>query len=485
MSTNTFFPIFTNKEIQPHAALPDKKKGKVYADIPHSYFDSLESLKRYVLELKEIGVNVLLILPHFLPSFSSYVVSDYEKPCKLFNDWNTFANFMKFVEEQGMDRMIDIPFNHCDWQAAGIDRSWFIDSENNGLEAGADDVDADGNLVRINWGAFILDNSIKELQDFWLEKVVYPHLEKFHVNSIRIDAAWGLDPEGLKRIVQETKKKFPESWFLTENLGMDKLINLAKSGIEAGADRFFNNMYWYDGGIYIPTDIYRLYKQSGGLPTCTIFSSHDVLMPSMKAFAALRSEELKGLNDKAIIRQFCEYEGISSIKQLKQAQRNQILKLMKLDFTLAGLMTSDTMFVAGSEKALFKKVDVCCSDQSEFDLGIESDFPEFMKDVIKIKFSHEIFNKEGVIVPFGSWKKGSAGLRGYVKSCGRSEHLLVATNFDLHNSVQIALPNRIKACSKITQFTENGSTEFLLSEITEMITIPAGQALIITGKENS
>jgi hypothetical protein len=262
---------------------------------------------------------------------------------------------------------------------------------------------------------------------------------------------------------------------------MDKLINLAKSGIDAGADRFFNNMYWYDGGLYIPTDIYRLFKQSNGLPTCTIFSSHDVLMPSMKAFAALRSDELRGLNDKAIIRQFCEYEGISSVKQLKQAQRNQILKLMKLDFVLSALMSSDTMFVAGSEKALFKKVDVCSSGEADFELGIESDFPEFMREIIDIKFSNPIFNKEGAIIPFGSWEKGASGLRGYVKSCDKTNHLLVATNFDLENSVQIKLPRRFKNCKTITQFINIGFVEYAKSELPEIITIPAGSALIISG----
>jgi glycosidase len=287
---------------------PDYSNQKIYADVPLRFFNNIDDLKKYVLELKNIGVNVLLILPHFKPSLSPYVVKNYEQPCELFGDWKNFAEFMKFVENLGMDRMIDIPFNHADWQADNLKREWFKDYENDGIEAGADDVDADNNRVRINWGAFILDNSLAELQNYWLEKVIFPHIEKYHVNSIRIDAAWGLDPNGLKRIISATKKRYPHVWFLAENLGMAPLIELAESGIEAGADRFFNNMYWYSGGLYIPADIYKLYKRSNALPTCSIFSSHDTLMPAMKALAKIRSDEVKGLNDKAIVRKFVEYE---------------------------------------------------------------------------------------------------------------------------------------------------------------------------------
>jgi glycosidase len=191
----------------PLTALQSDDCGKVYADVPLSFFSSIEDLKNYVLELKKLGVNVLLILPHFLPALSPYVVKSYEQPCDLFATWENFAQFMQFVADLGMDRMIDIPFNHADWEAHNLKREWFIEHENNGVEAGADDVDADNNRIRVNWGAYILDNANEELQNYWLEKVIFPHVEKYNVNSIRIDAAWGLDLSGLKRIIGETNKK--------------------------------------------------------------------------------------------------------------------------------------------------------------------------------------------------------------------------------------------------------------------------------------
>ena len=161
-----------NNKVLELTKIANDKCGKVYADVPLNFFDSVVDLKKYVKDLKELGVNVLLILPHFLPSFSAYVVSNYEQPCNLFGNWDTFKDFMKYVAELGIDRMIDIPFNHADWSAANLKRSWYKNPDNNGIEAGADDEDADGNRVRINWGAFILDNGLKELQDYWLEKII-------------------------------------------------------------------------------------------------------------------------------------------------------------------------------------------------------------------------------------------------------------------------------------------------------------------------
>ena len=213
-----YFNQLETKAATPAQALPNEKRGKIYADVPLNYFSNIDELKNYVVELKKLGVNVLLILPHFKPSFSPYVVADYEQPCSLFGSWEKFTEFTAFVESLGIDRMIDIPFNHADWNCAHLQREWYKEYKTNGIEAGADDEDADGNRIHVNWGAFILDNSIKELQDYWLEKVIYPHIEKRHVNAIRIDAAWGLDPNGLKRIVQETKKRYPHvklSFFLS------------------------------------------------------------------------------------------------------------------------------------------------------------------------------------------------------------------------------------------------------------------------------
>lgn len=471
-----FFNQLDTLSTKPLQAISADKRGKVYADVPLNYFNNIDELKNYVKELKQLGVNTLLILPHFKPSFSPYVVADYEQPCDLFGTWEKFTEFMLFVEELGMDRMIDIPFNHADWGAAHLKREWYKNYQNNGIEAGADDEDADGNRIHVNWGAFILDNSIKELQDYWLEKVIYPHLQERHVNAIRIDAAWGLDEQGLKRIVQETKKRFPNVWFLTENLGMAKLIKLAKSGIEAGADRFFNNMYWYNGGIYIPTDIYVLYKRSNGVPTSTIFSSHDTLMPAMKAYSRLRSNDIKGMNNKAIVRQFVQYDNIHSVQQFDEYTRNEVIAQMKLDFALSALMSTDMMFVAGSERALFESNNVCGSTPEDFAKGVESDLPNFMQDVLNIKRSAEVFNKEGVVVPFGLWKLDQAGVRGYVKTCANGQQAFVAVN-NSDDPIEVKMPKRIRKAGKGILYTSGDAAEI---NIPESISLPGLSVVVMS-----
>ncbi len=479
MSTASFYSI-PEAGLEPLQSLPVEQRGKVYADIPLGFFGKTDDLKKYIIELKEIGVNVALILPHFLPSLSPYVVKNYEKPCHLFADWHDFAALMKFIAEQGMDRMIDIPFNHADWQADNLKREWFKDHAENGIEAGADDVDADNNRVRVNWGAFVLDNSLVELQDYWLEKVIFPHLQNYNVNAIRIDAAWGLDPEGLKRIVGKTKEKYPQAWFLAENLGMAPLIKLAESGIAAGADRFFNNIYWYSGGLYIPTDIYTLYKRSGGVPTCTIYSSHDVLMPAMKALARLRPQEVKGLNDKAVVRKFIKYDGIHSLQQLDKDTVAAIVTLMQTEFALSALMSSDVMFAAGSEKCLFERIDVCSSGPDNFALGIASELPEFMKKIIDIKNSLPLFNGEGVVVPFGNWKPDQTGLKGFVKTCDNGDLAMVAVNSDRQQTLPLKLPARICAANELRLISPQGS--LAVSSLNDELMLQPGMIAIVSGK---
>ena len=471
-----YFNQLETKAATPAQALPNEKRGKIYADVPLNYFSNIDELKNYVVELKKLGVNVLLILPHFKPSFSPYVVADYEQPCSLFGSWEKFTEFTAFVESLGIDRMIDIPFNHADWNCAHLQREWYKEYKTNGIEAGADDEDADGNRIHVNWGAFILDNSIKELQDYWLEKVIYPHIEKRHVNAIRIDAAWGLDPNGLKRIVQETKKRYPNVWFLTENLGMAPLIKLAKSGIEAGADRFFNNMYWYNGGLYVPTDVYTLYKRSNGVPTSTIYASHDTLMPAMKAYSRLRSNDIKGMNNKAIVRLFVQYENIHSVKQFDEPTQKEVIAQMKLDFALSALMSTDLMFVAGSEKALFEANNVCNSTPEDFKKGVESDLPNFMQDTLNIKASDEIFNCEGVIIPFGLWKLDQAGVRGFVKTAKNGKQAFVAVN-NSDDTQKVKLPKRIRKAQKGYLHTAGDKAGIT---IPESIDLPALSVVVIS-----
>ncbi|NLI78676.1 MAG: hypothetical protein GX442_19830 [Candidatus Riflebacteria bacterium] len=484
---NPALPLFTafrpEEKPRPFPVLPPDRRGRIYADVPHRYFATVEDLERYVVSLKEMGVNVLLLLPHFLPSFSEYVVKDYERPCALFGTWERFAAFMAFVEKQGLDRMIDIPFNHADWQAEHLRREWFKLGNGNGIEAGADDVDADGNRIRVNWGAFILDNANPDLVTYWLEKVIFPHVERYHVNAIRIDAAWGLDPAGLSRLVKETKARFPHVWFLAENLGMDKLINLARSGIAAGAERYFHNMYWYSGGRAIPSDIYRFARQGGHKPSCAIFSSHDVLMPAMKALAAVRPDTLGKLSDKALHRQVIERDGLLSLSQVEPGEREQVIRQMELEFVLAAFLSTDLMFVAGSELGLLEKVDVLRSGPAHFaPRGIATGLPALMGKVLHAKAADPLFAAEGVILPFGEWRRGRGGCRGFVRTTG-TRHLLAAVNSDLARPAFFRLPKRVRSARRLAELTLEGWRP-LTGSLGPELALGPGQATILFTPED-
>ncbi|MBI3037819.1 hypothetical protein HYY75_02030 [bacterium] len=478
IDSNIIASFFLNENPRLFKPISDDLKGRIYADLPHRYFADVESLKLYVRDLRNLGANVLLLLPHFYPCFSEYVVKDYERPCPLFGTWEVFAEFMKFVETLGMDRMIDIPFNHADWEAEHLKRSWYKNSKNRGIEAGTDDFDANGKRVRINWGAYELDNGNPELLQYWLEKVIFPHISDYNVNAIRIDAAWGLDPNGLATIIKKTKEKFPYVWFVAENLGMDRLINLASSGLKAGGDRYFNNFYWYEGGRYIPSDVYRFYKRSQGKPTCNLWSSHDVLMPAMRALGVLRSESLGKLNDKALHRQIIERDGVKSLSQLSKDEQNNVVRLMKLDFLLAAFLSTDLMWVAGSEKCLLERVDVLRSGPNNFGLGINSDLFPFIATVLNARGSDLFFNREGVVIPFGEWRRGRVGCKGYVKRVGR-RICMVAVNNDLKNSSVCPIPTLLRAENRVCEIAPYGYRSGPTSCISSSLALEPGQGLFL------
>lgn len=453
MSAPTLATFFSGTGSRSFDRLPADRCGKVYVDLPHRFFADTGSLFEYLRSVRDIGANVMLLLPHFLPSFSEYVVKDYERPCDLFKTWDRFTAFMAAVRDLGMDRMIDIPFNHADRQAENLQQHWFKQHEDNGIEAGADDVDADGNRVRINWGAYVLENGNPDLIRYWLDKIIIPHVGSMNVNAIRIDAAWGLDRNGLATIVGETKRRFPHAWFVAENLGMARLIDLAESGLAAGAERYFNNMYWYDGGRYIPSDIYRFLKRSGFRPSCAIWSSHDVLMPAMKALARADADRYGSItNDKALHREIVDRNGIVSLSQVSDALRHKVISLMKLDFLLACFMSSDLMFTAGSENGLIERINVLKTGPAEWTRGVQTDFPSFMKQLLRVRGGDTLFNTDGVLIPFGNWNRASVGIKGYVKRA-EGRDLLVAANTDLDAPQPLKLPKCIREAGTVREIS--------------------------------
>ncbi|MFZ2958417.1 MAG: alpha-amylase family glycosyl hydrolase [Candidatus Ozemobacteraceae bacterium] len=477
-STPLFASPFSDAPSHGFIPLSPARQGKVYVDIPHRFFPDIPALKRYVKRVRDLGANVLLLLPHFLPSFSEYVVKNFEQPAPLFGTWEVFADFMKYVKELGMDRMIDIPFNHADWQAENLERSWYKNHESKGIEAGADDVDADGKRVRINWGAYILDNANPALQRYWLDKVIFPHVESYHVNAIRIDAAWGLDRNGLATLIRETKAKAPHVWFLAENLGMAPLIELAESGINAGAERFFNNYYWHSGGRGVPADTFKFFTRGKGRPSCTIYGNHDVLMPAMRALARLQAAHLTGLNDKGVHRQIVELDGIHGPKDISELEREDVLRLMKIEFALAALLSTDLMTGAGVERMLIERVDVLRSGPDHFAKGIDCDFSSFMSDMIRARQSDPLFCGEGVIMPFGAWEGTARGVKGYVKRVGR-RFLLVAGNTDLKQVHNFRIPRRFIEAGGISQLTTTGTRPGHGKLLPEELSLGPGQILIL------
>ncbi len=469
MFAPTLATFFTGAGSRPFDRLSADRCGKIYVDLPHRFFADTASMLNYLRSVRDIGANVLLLLPHFLPSFSEYVVKDYERPCGLFNTWDRFTEFTTAVRDLGMDRMIDIPFNHADKQAEHLQGIWYKQHETGGIEAGADDTDADDNRVRINWGAYILENGNPDLIRYWLDKVITPHVGHMNINAIRIDAAWGLDRNGLASIIGETRRRFPHVWFVAENLGMARLIDLAESGLAAGAERYFNNMYWYDGGRYIPSDIYRFYKRSGHKPSCALWSSHDVLMPAMKALALADGSRYGCIaNDKALHRKIVDTDKIRSLSQLSASLRERVIRLMKLDFLLACFMSSDLMFTAGSENGLLERINVLKTGTAEWSRGIQTELPSFMKQLIRVRTGDALFNTDGVLIPFGYWKRTSAGIKGYIRRTGERT-LLVAANMDLDAPQPLKLPKCIREARQLREIIgdhfRDGDGRNLASEV--------------------
>jgi hypothetical protein len=207
-------------------------------------------------------------------------------------------------------------------------------------------------------------------------------------------------------------------------------------------------------------------------------------MPAMKSYSRLRSADIKGLNDKAVVRRFVDQEKIDSLTRLEKTVVQKTIHQMKLDFALAALMSSDVMFAAGSEKALFERIDVLRSGPAEFGRGISSDFPDFMKDLLQIKFSMAILNQEGTVIPFGKWALDQSGIRGFVKSVSRTEHFMVAVNSSEH-CAEVTIPKRIRRAAKCAILLSGARINLTPTELPDRINLPAGQILLLAAGQTA
>lgn len=261
-------------EIGEPADDPDILKGRAgsffavkdYFDVSPDYALNPENRREEFGELVDrihrAGMNVLidLVPNHVARSYGSTVRPDLDlglndDQSQFFSPQNNF-----FYLEQGIPLVLPTQDSH--WQSEGMDGIFPPEDggegrtarvTGNNIASHTPSVNDWYETVKLNYGLNFMTGEtayspIPSTWEFMVEVIRY-WMDEFGVDGFRVDFAHFVPDEAWRWIIDETKKDFPEAYFIAE--AYERLEGL----VEAGFDLVYDD-YMYDGlkGIYNGTE---------------------------------------------------------------------------------------------------------------------------------------------------------------------------------------------------------------------------------------
>ena len=322
--------------------------------------------EEHVKRAKKLGFTAIFINPIHYPGFSGslYAVKDYYAINPMFVDKDSklppmeqFKKFVNFVNDMDMDLIMDLVINHTarDSILAEKHPEWFKHDENGDfVSPGAWD-DKQGKMVI--WGDLIeVDNehaeNREELWNYWLDLVRY--YSKMGIKGFRCDAAYQVPSDLWNFLISNSKKEFPEIYFLAETLGCtpEESVETAKSGFEY----IFNSSKYWNFYDYWCIEQYNLFKNY--TKTISFSESHDTPRLSFEL--------------------------------------NNNLNAIKLKYTFSIIFSTGTLVPIGFEFGFQKKLDVVNMTPDDWE-KINYDISEFITINNNLKHQYKVFNEDNDI----------------------------------------------------------------------------------------
>jgi starch synthase (maltosyl-transferring) len=318
--------------------------------------------EKHLIRASDMGFNWIFVNPIQYPGFSGslYSIKDYFS----FNPLLIDERSGKTPEEQvkdvngkaerlGLKVMVDLVINHCAVDSDLIKEhpEWFVWEKDGVAHPFACD-----NGKKVVWGdlARFDHRNTKDpngLFRFFLKVVSY--MVEIGFKGFRCDAAYQIPRSLWRRLISETKSKYPDVLFFAETLGCTS--DQTRETAKAGFDYIFNSVKWWDLHSYWLQEQYNLTREIA--PSIGFPESHDTMR---------LCEELNG-----------------NIDGLKQR------------YLFCALFSAGTMASIGFEFGFRKKLHVVKTRPEDWE-KTAIDLTQFIKKVNEIKGKYKIFQEEAL-----------------------------------------------------------------------------------------
>lgn len=317
--------------------------------------------KNHLIRASDMGFNWIFVNPIERPggSGSIYSIADYFdfNPLLTDNDIGRspveqVKDVVKSAEGLGLNMMVDLVINHCSVDSPLLKShpEWFLwDADGRIAHPYADE---DGKkVVWKDLAKFDHRNTRDKegLYQYFLSIVKF--LAELGFRGFRCDAAYQLPRRLWERLIDETKKAYPEVFFFAETLGNPPDLTRKTAG--AGFDYIFNSSKWWDYYGHWLMKQYALTRDIA--PSISFPESHDTLR---------LAQELDG-----------------NVEGLKQR------------YLFSALFSGGVMMPMGYEFGFKRKLHVVKTRRGDWE-NTSVDLTYFIGQVNRIKSEHMIFQED-------------------------------------------------------------------------------------------
>ena len=355
--------------------------------------------KKHLSRAADMGFTWVFVNPIQRPgkSGSLYSIADYFTFHPMLLDKNTnqtpqeqIQNMIAKAEDLGLNMMIDLVINHCSVDSALISKhpKWFVWKKSGRVA----NPFCDENGKKVVWKDLAKFDHKYTKDKEGLFKYFFKVIEfliSLGFKGFRCDAAYQVPRRLWKRLIEETKSRYPQIIFFAETLGCppDQTRETAKSGF----DFIFNSSKWWDFKSQWLMKQYALTREIA--PSIGFPESHDT---------ARLSKELDG-----------------NTEGLKQR------------YLFSALFSSGVMMPMGFEFGFRKHLHVVKTKPKDWETTT-IDLTDFVTKVNRIKSEHPVF-QEDAPTEILSHDNRDILLMWKASSSTREESLLVL-NKDIDNS---------------------------------------------------
>lgn len=346
----------------------------------------------------QMGFNWIFVNPVQLPgaSGSLYSIRDYYSFNPLFLDEKSskkpeeqLREMLQTAEKLGLSVMIDLVVNHCavDSDLIRLHPEWF-EWESEGKVAHPFANEDGRKVVWKDLAKFDHKNSRDKEGFFKFCLDVVEFQIKLGFKGFRCDAAYQIPKSFWERLIQETKKSYPEIRFFAETLGCTP--DQTRKTARAGFDYIFNSSKWWDFNKRWLIKQYVLTRDI--VPSVSFPESHD----TVRLF-----EELHG--------------NVNGVKQR---------------YLFSALFSAGVMMPMGFEFGFRKKPHVVETRPKDWE-ETHVDLTAFITKVNQIKAQHAIFQEDA---PTEIIRDGNPNILLLWKVSGTTqEEALLIFNKDIYN----------------------------------------------------